>query len=226
MGSHWPAVTGGAVRTGPCRSSWSRASSLHSLKPCYAHLKRSDTKASNMPADNELSAILNRRNQINDTLDSGGEVKQRYAKVSVYTEFTEFSRKEIKDFEVKFTTYNVSRSGTISLEELKVMMEKLGAPQTHLGLKAMIKEVDEDDDFAISFREFLMIFRKARAGELDVESGLGQLAKLSEVDVEQVGVKGLKLSSRRRLLKSQRGASLLRKSKKNRRRRGGRRKRR
>ena len=52
------------------------------------------------------------------------------------------------------------------------MMEKLGAPQTHLGLKAMIKEVDEDDDFAISFREFLMIFRKARAGELDLESGL------------------------------------------------------
>merc|ERR1712062_488191 len=50
-----------------------------------------------MPADNELSAILNRRNQINDTLDNGGEVKQRYAKVSVYTEFTEFTRKEIKD---------------------------------------------------------------------------------------------------------------------------------
>ena len=68
--------------------------------------------------------------------------------------------------------YNLSGSGSISLQELKIMMEKLGAPQTHLGLKAMIKEVDEDDDFAISFREFLMIFRKARAGELDLESGL------------------------------------------------------
>ena len=30
--------------------------------------------------------------------------------------------------------------------ELKLMMEKLGAPQTHLGLKSMIKEVDEDFD--------------------------------------------------------------------------------
>merc|ERR1712062_126341 len=136
-----------------------------------------------MPADNELSAILNRRNQINDTLDNGGEVKQRYAKVSVYTEFTEFTRKEIKDFETKFTLYNVSGSGTISLQELKIMMEKLGAPQTHLGLKAMIKEVDEDDDSAISFREFLMIFRKAR---------LGKLASLSEVDVDAVGVGGAK----------------------------------
>merc|ERR1711953_32100 len=142
-----------------------------------------------MPADNELSAILNRRNQINDTLDNGGEEKQRYAKVSVFTEFT---RKEIKDFEAKFTLYNVSGSGTISLQELKIMMEKLGAPQTHLGLKAMIKEVDEDDDSAISFREFLMIFRKARLGELDMESGLGKLASLSEVGVDAVGVGGAK----------------------------------
>ena len=33
------------------------------------------------------------------------------------------------------------------------MMEKLEAPQTFLGLKAMIKEVDEDEDGQISFRE-------------------------------------------------------------------------
>lgn len=37
--------------------------------------------------------------------------------------------------------------------ELKLMMEKLGAPQTHLGLKSMIKEVDEDFDGKLSFRE-------------------------------------------------------------------------
>ncbi len=37
--------------------------------------------------------------------------------------------------------------------ELKLMMEKLGEPQTHLGLKNMIKEVDEDNDGQISFRE-------------------------------------------------------------------------
>lgn len=33
------------------------------------------------------------------------------------------------------------------------MMEKLEAPQTHLGLKGMIKEVDEDNDGKISYRE-------------------------------------------------------------------------
>ena len=35
-----------------------------------------------------------------------------------------------------------------------------------------------------------MIFRKAAAGELDEDSGLSQLAKLAEVDVEEVGVGG------------------------------------
>ena len=33
------------------------------------------------------------------------------------------------------------------------MMEKLGEPQTHLNLKVMIKEVDEDNDGQISIRE-------------------------------------------------------------------------
>jgi len=37
--------------------------------------------------------------------------------------------------------------------EMKMMMEKLGAPQTHVGLKGMIKEVDEDNDGKVSFRE-------------------------------------------------------------------------
>lgn len=72
------------------------------------------------------------------------------------------------------------------------MMEKLGAPQTHLGLKDMIKEVDEDNDGKISFREFLLIYRKAQAGELDSDSGLNALARLTEISVEEVGVSGAK----------------------------------
>ena len=38
------------------------------------------------------------------------------------------------------------------------MMEVLGAPQTHLGLKAMIQEVDEDRDGRISFREVSTLY--------------------------------------------------------------------
>lgn len=55
--------------------------------------------------------------------------------------------------------YDVGCDGFLDLAELKMMMEKLQAPQTHLGLKAMIGEVDEDKDGKISFREFLLIYR-------------------------------------------------------------------
>lgn len=53
------------------------------------------------------------------------------------------------------------------------MMEKLGAPQTHLGLKNMIKEVDEDFDGKLSFREV----RVAAVTDRGVAAGLkwGQL---------------------------------------------------
>ncbi|KAB1278913.1 EF-hand domain-containing protein D1 [Camelus dromedarius] len=88
--------------------------------------------------------------------------------------------------------YDSGRDGFIDLMELKLMMEKLGAPQTHLGLKSMIKEVDEDFDGKLSFREFLLIFHKAAAGELQEDSGLMALAKLSEIDVALEGVKGAK----------------------------------
>jgi hypothetical protein len=145
-----------------------------------------------MPADAELNSVLIRRQEINDALDNGHEVKVSYRVVNIYTEFHEFSRKEIKQYESTFKKFNTNKDGFLSLNELKRMMEVLGAPQTHVGLKAMIKEVDEDDDGRLSFREFLLVYRKARAGELDENSGLAQLAKLTEVDVDKVGVNGAK----------------------------------
>ena len=52
-----------------------------------------------------------------------------------------------------FSRYDLGKDKFIDFEELKRMMEKLGAPQTHLALKEMIREVDEDHDSKISFRE-------------------------------------------------------------------------
>ena len=46
------------------------------------------------------------------------------------------------------------------MEELKLMMEKLGAPQTHLALKNMMKEVDEDQDSQMNFREVSLRFTR------------------------------------------------------------------
>lgn len=57
-----------------------------------------------MSADSELSSILNRRQQINDALENGETVKQTFQDRpgNIYTEFHEFSRKEIKDYQSTF----------------------------------------------------------------------------------------------------------------------------
>ncbi|XP_061423859.1 EF-hand domain-containing protein D2 [Lethenteron reissneri] len=109
-----------------------------------------------------------------------------------YSDFKEFSRKQIKDMESMFKQYDAGKDGFIDMMELKLMMEKLEAPQTHLSLKNMIKEVDEDFDGKLSYREFLLIFRKAAAGELADDNPLMALARLSEIDVSTEGVKGAK----------------------------------
>ncbi|XP_006893597.1 PREDICTED: EF-hand domain-containing protein D1 [Elephantulus edwardii] len=135
------------------------------------------------------------RSQLNRPLDiqEGAARPRRYRVFNPYTEFPEFSRRLIKDLESMFKRYDAGQDGYIDLMELKLMMEKLGAPQTHLGLKGMIREVDEDFDGKLSFREFLLIFHKARAGKLEADSGLMALAKLSEINVAQQGVRGAKV---------------------------------
>ncbi|XP_071944132.1 EF-hand domain-containing protein D2-like [Antedon mediterranea] len=99
-----------------------------------------------------------------------------------YSEFTEFSRNQIKEYNTIFKKYDVDNNEYIDQMELKLMMENLGVPQTHTSLKAMIREVDEDLDGMISFREFLLIYRKAAAGELKEGSGLHDLAKLTDLN--------------------------------------------
>ncbi|TRY93347.1 hypothetical protein DNTS_007728 [Danionella cerebrum] len=142
--------------------------------------------AMNGDATSELTEKLNRRLDIHE-----GTAKPKQRKVfNPYTEFKEFSRKQIKDMEALFKRFDSGNDGFIDLMELKLMMEKLGAPQTHLGLKNMIKEVDEDFDGKLSFREFMLIFRRAAAGQLQEESGLMALARLSEIDVSAEGVLG------------------------------------
>ncbi|KAL7399185.1 hypothetical protein ABVT39_021105 [Epinephelus coioides] len=154
------------------------------------HQNGSEDKPSTASADAELGALLMRREGLNEGL---GEPCQPSMKVfNPYTEFKEFSRNQIRDMEKLFKTYDAGKDNYIDLMELKLMMEKLDAPQTHIGLKNMIKEVDEDLDNKLSFREFLLIFRKAAAGELAEDSGLSVLARLSEINVSAEGVKGAK----------------------------------
>ena len=89
--------------------------------------------------------------------------------------------------------FDVSKAGSLGLEDLKRLMESLGAPQTHLALKAMVREADRDGDGRVDLREFLALFRLAAAGAFDGQvdaAGLAELAALGSVDVREEGVLG------------------------------------
>ncbi|KAI5625426.1 EF-hand domain-containing protein D1, partial [Silurus asotus] len=144
----------------------------------------------------ELAEKLNRRLEIGGGDGGGGgggggaRPRQVMKVFNPYTEFKEFTRKQIKQMEEMFKRFDSGKDGYIDLMELKMMMEKLGAPQTHIGLKNMIREVDEDYDGKLSYREFLLIFRRAAAGDLQEDDPLMALARLSEINVSNEGVKG------------------------------------
>ncbi|VDO41835.1 unnamed protein product [Haemonchus placei] len=118
-------------------------------------------------------------------------------KLSLYAEFTEFSRKQIKFFTETFRKYDEDADGFIDFDELKRMMEKLGEAQTHIALKEIIRQhvfkkplfqVDEDKDGKISLREFFLIFRLAAQNQLGCSQVFQMLA--DSVDVSKEGVLG------------------------------------
>jgi hypothetical protein len=152
------------------------------------------SSSSSSSASSELAARLERRMQINDGASpascGGGSPYGASEPFSAHREFPEFTRNEAKNMLAMFKRYDASRDGHLSVEELKRMMEELGDPQTHLGLKAMMREVDEDGDGQVNKREFFSIFRKARDGTLQVEGLKTIVAKV--VDVSAVGVGGAK----------------------------------
>jgi len=146
-----------------------------------------------MAAENELAVKLQKQIVRNE---SDAENVQPVMRVfNPYTDFKEFSRKEIQSLEKTFKSYDVNNDKKLDVEELKAMMEKLKVPQTHLGLKEMIRQVDEDHDNKISFKEFLSLFLKAKNGEFknksleSAQEGLKQLYdQLMEINVSETGV--------------------------------------
>ncbi|CAB54442.2 EF-hand domain-containing protein [Caenorhabditis elegans] len=152
-------------------------------------MKTEDTKpveTAPAPVDEaELNDALDRRNKINE----GENVPLKMnKKISLYAEFSEFSRKQIQYFSGIFKKYDEDQDSYIDFNELKRMMEKLGEAQTHIALKELIKKVDEDQDGKISQREFFLIFRLAASGELSCSEVFKTLAE--SVDVSKEGVLG------------------------------------
>lgn len=62
----------------------------------------SSTSGAGAADGDELSAVLNRRQKINEALEDGKPVSKRMNPRSVYLEFKEFSRKRINEYEATF----------------------------------------------------------------------------------------------------------------------------
>jgi len=94
-----------------------------------------------------------------------GEVKkQQQAALDAINEeyLTDDSYKDVEDLPTKLKSYkdqfmefDMDNSGDIDFEELKLMLEKIGQPKTHLECKKMIKEIDKTNSGTINYREFL-----------------------------------------------------------------------
>ncbi|VDN04289.1 unnamed protein product [Thelazia callipaeda] len=137
--------------------------------------------SSNNNDGDELAAKLARRNMIAE----GESVEpSKPPKIGIYSEFYEFSRKQIKHFMEIFTKYDEDHDNFIDFDELKRMMEKLGEAQTHIALKNMLKLVNQDGK--VSLREFMLIFRCAASGQLSCGKVFNELA--ASVDVTKEGV--------------------------------------
>jgi len=61
----------------------------------------------------------------------------------------------LKSYQAQFMEFDMDNSGDIDFEELKLMLEKIGQPKTHLECKKMIKEIDKTNSGTINYREFL-----------------------------------------------------------------------
>jgi len=61
----------------------------------------------------------------------------------------------LKAYKTQFMESDMDNSGDIDFHELKMMLEKIGQPKTHLECEKMIKEVDKTNSGTIHYREFL-----------------------------------------------------------------------
>eukprot|EP01132_Coremiostelium_polycephalum_P004862 gene4862-6059_t len=86
----------------------------------------------------------------------------------------------IEKYKQKFMLYDVNNSGDIDEFELKLMMEKIGQPKTHLELKKMIQEVDSTGKGTINFRDFLQMMTGKKSSILQKILMFEDLAKKPE----------------------------------------------
>ncbi|NXF29939.1 AIF1L factor, partial [Nyctibius bracteatus] len=69
-------------------------------------------------------------------------------------------------FKEKYMEFDLNNQGEIDLMSVKRMMEKMGAPKTHLELKKMISEVTGGVSETISYQDFVNVMLGKRSAVL------------------------------------------------------------
>jgi len=80
---------------------------------------------------------------------------------------------DIRQYRTAFEQFDTDNSGTISVKELKVVMDGLGRPQSESELRIMLESVDKDGD-GVDFQEFLVLIDSLNAGDDEVGDLLGK----------------------------------------------------
>uniref|UniRef100_A0A7S3NGR9 EF-hand domain-containing protein n=1 Tax=Euplotes harpa TaxID=151035 RepID=A0A7S3NGR9_9SPIT len=82
-------------------------------------------------------------------------------------DLTEEQKAELKE---AFSLFDKDGDGTITIDELSIVMKSIGQNSSKEAVKEMIGDIDSDDDGEVSFEEFMKLMaRKMKEGETDEE---------------------------------------------------------
>ncbi|KAL7449702.1 hypothetical protein ACHAWC_001738 [Mediolabrus comicus] len=91
------------------------------------------------------------------------------------------SAEEVEDLKEAFNMFDVDGGGSISQDELKGVMKKLGSNPTDDDIQQMIKSVDDNGDGEIDFDEFLILMSTKKKNE-DPDKELMDAFKVFDAD--------------------------------------------
>lgn len=74
------------------------------------------------------------------------------------------SKEQVEDLRATFSMFDTDGSGSISREELLIVLRRFGQNIESLNLSNIMNEIDSNNDGVVDFNEFLTILEKSKIG--------------------------------------------------------------